>query len=221
MRKAYGNCLGITTRCKEWRRPRVLVEDGIKSPFRRLFTVTFARLTTSLLAIAAMGMAVPQNATPAQMAGVKPDSKFATVHLQTNLGSFKSIDGEGRFEVTCAGTILISNLKGKAEVSPGWRKEHESRGRVIYSGKGKIVLTGSWRGFQWFGRDMRAVWYGKGVVRVVGEFDRNLKTGDYWYDDPAKKLPWFSSGVTTVFLPPQNFGADLNAKPVERKRPGG
>lgn len=182
--------------------------------------MTRLRLPLTLATIAFAGLAVPQNATPAQMAGVKPSSQFSTVHLQTKLGSFKSIDGEGRFEVTCAGTILISNFKGKAEIGPGWRKEHESRGRAVYSGKGKVVLTGSWRGFQWFGRDMNAVWYGKGVVRVVGEFDRNLKTGDYWYDDPKKKLPWFSSGVTTVFLPQQNFGADLNATPKERKRPG-
>lgn len=183
--------------------------------------MTNFRLPLIIAGLALVGSAVPQNATPAQMAGVTPSSKYSTVHLQTKLGSFKSIDGEGRFEVTCAGTVLLSNFKGKAEVSSGWRKEHEGRGRVIYSGKGKIVLTGSWRGFQWFGRDMSAVWYGKGVVRVVGEFDRNLKTGDYWYDDPKQKLPWFSAGVTTVYLPKQNFGADLNAKPVERKRPGG
>lgn len=171
-------------------------------------------------AIVAVVPAIPQKATPAQMVGTKPDKDYATVHLQSNLGSFRCIKGEGRFEVTCAGTILISNLKGKKEMTGSWKKEHDQKGRELYSGSGRIVLTGEWRAFQWFGSNMKATWFGKGVVRVIGEFDRNLKTGDYWYDDPTKKQAWFSSGVTNVFLPQQNFGPDLGATPVERKRGG-
>lgn len=180
------------------------------------------RSTAVVLTLASMmALGNGQPATPAQRAGVATKPEYGTLHLQANLGSFRCIDGQGRFEATCAGTVLVNRLNGKINVSPGWRKEYEGNGRVIYTGRGTITVTGSWRGFQWFGRDLKAVWYGTGVVLVVGEFDRNLKTGDYWYDDPTKKNAWFNSSVTTVYLPQQQFGADTNAKPVERPKRGG
>jgi len=162
--------------------------------------------------VAVLGSAQP--ATPEQRAGVEPDPNFATLHLATKLGSFKLLDGVGRVEISFTGSILLSKITGKVQTSGKLRKEFEGNDRVVYSGTGKVVVTGRWRGIQWFGRDMRAVWYGAGQARLAGEFDRNLETGKYWYDDPSQKADWMASGTTTVTLP--NRYAQPDVKPIER-----
>jgi hypothetical protein len=72
---------------------------------------------------------------------------------------------------------------------------------------------------QWFGRDLDAVWYGEGMARLVGEFDEDLKTGFYWYDDPKIKFPWFPTAVTEIYLPPKQPGLSRREPlRVEQKR---
>ncbi len=160
-------------------------------------------------AVFALGAAaLAQPATPAQMAGVDQKPGYATMHLKTSIGSFKMIDCEGRAEVSCQGTLMINSLKGSLDVRGDLKKLYEDRGRVVYFGKGTVVLTGTWRSVQWFGKNMNAVWYGKGVIRIQGEFDKNLYTGEYWYDNPADKNAWFANASYQLVLPPPPDDSD-------------
>lgn len=160
-----------------------------------------------------------QTATPAQMGSYANRTDFGTMHLQTNLGSFKSIDGEGRLEVKFSGTLLLTkHTDGKIDVISGsLRKEYDKNQRTIYTGTASVVITGKWRGIQWFGKDMVATWWGKGAMRITGEFDRNLKTGDYWYDKKEEALPFPASTLMSLFLPKPNYGADPNIVPQGRQ----
>ena len=143
-------------------------------------------------------VAIAQPASTAQMAGVKPEAAFGTMHFQTRLGSFKVINGRGRVEFDFKGTVMISDLKGKFDVSGRVRKEYDRQGRVIYTGTGHMVVTGEWRGIQWYGKDLKAVWYGAGVLRLSGEFDKEQKTGEFWYGDPNKINYWPGSNTSDV-----------------------
>lgn len=180
----------------------------------RAFFVGFALIGM----VATPYLAPGQVATAAQKAGVKPDPKFGTLHLQANVGSFRSIDGVGRFEINFKGTILITNPgKGtKIETSAGLKQEYKDSKRQSFFGAGRIVITGSWRVVQWFGREMTAVWYGQGAVQLTGEFDQDLNTGTYWYDNPSSKVDWFSMGVVTITVPAKPIGTGGPA-PRERK----
>lgn len=170
-------------------------------------------LVTGLIVASMANYAQP--ATPEQKGNYANKSDYGVFHMQTNLGSFKIIDGEGRIEFTFAGTVLLTkHTEGEMKVLSGkLRKEYDKNGRAVYTGSGKLLVTGKWRGLQWFGSDMTGVWYGKGFARITGEFDKNLNTGSYWYEDPSKKMPFPSSSVISLAIPPTNFGADLKAPP--------
>lgn len=184
-------------------------------------------ISTILSAAVLAPFASAQPATTAQMAGVTPSPKFATMHMRTKIGSFKAVDASGRFEMDFKGTVLISQLKGTAVPSGNLRKEYDSHGRQVYFGAGKIVVTGSWRGIQWFGTDMSATWYGAGLIRLTGEFDKDLNTGEFWFSDPSKKQFWLTSSAMTVTLP--SVLDVRSVTPIERgkqpppsgKKPGG
>lgn len=178
------------------------------------------RLTIVLAAWVAAAMAFGQPAT-AEQRGSWPlePGKYATMHLVTKLGSFKMMNAEGRATIRFTGTLMINNYQGKPLVVQGnLRREYNENNRQIYFGTGTIVLDGKWRGAQWFGRDMRAVWYGKGEVRVSGEFDENLETGWAWYDDPSKRQAWFAQGTFTLFLPAPINTPGTGVVPRERVR---
>ncbi|MBS1707874.1 MAG: hypothetical protein JSS65_04040 [Armatimonadetes bacterium] len=173
-------------------------------------------------ALAATALAGAQAATPEQMGEFAGKPNMGVLHLQANLGSFKSIDGKGRFDVSFTGTVLLANYSGKAlQISGNVRKEYDDKGRLVYFGTGRIVASGEWRGLQWFGKDMHAVWYGSGVIRVAGEFDRNFKTGDYWYDIADEKQAFPATSVMTVYVPKPDFTGTTSAVPRERKKGGG
>ena len=174
-------------------------------------------LVAPILFLAAIGHAQP--ATPAQRAGVvvDPKDKLATLHFQTNIGSFKMMDGYGRVEISFTGTMLISQLEGpEPQVSGDLQLQYNDKGRRVYFGRGSIVFRGSWRGVQWFGRNMKGVWFGRGAMRLAGEFDKNLYTGEYWYDDPKQKKPWFAQGTFTIQLPEFIFKEAPPIQPVPR-----
>lgn len=167
---------------------------------------------------------VAQVATAEQMGPFAGRSGFGTLHLQSRLGSFKSIDGEGRLSVRFTGTLLVTNLRdGRMTVRSGrLRKEFDEGGRQVYTGTADVVIDGKWRGVQWFGRDMRAVWWGRGFMRVSGEFVRNpqtgkLETGDYWYNNPEEKMAFPSSNLITLTLPQATMGVDPNVRPRGRR----
>ena len=173
---------------------------------------------------AVMTMAQPASAAERGQFANRRD--MAVMRLNTNLGSFRCIDGEGRLEFSFSGTVLLASIEGTVTPSGNLRKEYElkdAKGKVIrqvYSGTGRFVIEGKWRAVQWFGSNMRAVWWGKGFMRITGEFDRNLRTGDFWYDNPAQKQAWPSTSLLTLTLPPPAFGANPNANPQMRRRTG-
>lgn len=135
-------------------------------------------------------------------------SDYGTVNFNTNVGSFKILGAaerkaEGRVEVTCKGTVLISGLEGK--ITPiGLRREINDTklNKQVYFGSGSFVVEGKFSGIQWFGRDMKAKWHGWGLVRLFGEFDKNLNTGEYWYEGDTQKRPWFNGGMTVTLPKP-------------------
>jgi hypothetical protein len=174
------------------------------------------RTAKTLLALAlplASATGGSQPATPAQMAGVTPDPNFGTLHMQTRLGSFRLIDGRGRVEFSFSGTVLISQLQGEWKLDGAARKEYEGKGRLVLNGRGRLVVTGQWRAVQWFGTDMSGVWYGFGIARLQGEFDRELNTGLYWFEDPRDKRSWLANNVVDVTVPTRKIGANPNARP--------
>jgi len=176
--------------------------------------------------------ALAQPATPAQREGVAQKSEYGTLHLRCGVGSFKSIGAEiidanqkrvykaaeGRFEVSFSGTVMVNMIEGRVVTSGDVKKEFDKYGRQAYFGTGKIVIYGKWRAVQWFGRDMTAVLYGNAILRLSGEFDRNLDTGQYWYDDPTNKRPWYATGTVNIVVPAQDWSGE---RPVERRLGGG
>lgn len=176
----------------------------------------FRAALSAALALVFGALAVAQPATEAQMNGVKDRSNCGTLHFSTRLGSFKMIDGFGRAEFTFTGTVLINRVDGTKEVTGNVRKEYEKGDRVIYFGTGKVVVTGSWRGIQWFGKDLSGVWFGRGVMRFAGEFDRDQLTGDYWFDDPSKKTAWPGGTTYDIPFPRATPGVNPNVK-VKKK----
>ena len=176
---------------------------------KRLIAVLF-----SIAVVFAVGSAQP--ATPAQREGVKEDGNFGTMHFFTHLGSFRVIDGHGRIEFDFSGTVLISTLKGDYKISGNVHKEYDQHDRVIYTGTGHLIVTGSWRAVHWFGKDLQGTWWGRGMIRFTGEFDRQQKTGQYWYDDPKKIRYWPGGSSIDVPLPDVTAGHNPNVK-VKKK----
>lgn len=155
---------------------------------------------------------------------------FGTVFMHTNIGSFrimgtqdfqsaKRIRAEGRVEVVFTGTVLINDLKGKVITSGSIRKEYDKHGRTAYFGKGKLIIEGEFWAVQFFGTKMDARWTGWGIARMYGEFDENLETGFYWFDNAPKKTYWSPFGSTISLPHPLPAGTGL--KPTERKPGGG
>jgi len=139
--------------------------------------------------------------------------------MHTNVGSFKIIDAVGRVEFTFTGTVLISGYEGAPPIITGKvRKEHEVGGRAVYNGTGKVVLVGKWRGVQWFGKKMEGVWFGTGVIRVQGEYDKDLKTGELWYDDPKTLIYWPAQGTMDHQLPPRQIPGSSTVTPQPKKK---
>ncbi len=186
---------------------------NLKRPLSFVFVAFFTAMATVPYA---------QKATAAQMAGVKPNKDFGTMHLTTKIGSCKFIDGEGRVEINFSGSLLLSQVKGTRVVSGNLVRQYNSpeRGRELFYGKGKIVVTGSFRGMQWFGKDFSAVWYGRGTVRLSGEYYESatkpgtFESGWFWYDSPAERQPWPATGTFEQRNPPYKAPAPI----VPRRR---
>jgi len=145
---------------------------------------------------------IAQQATPEQRGAYPLSKDMATMHLRASIGSFKLLDGTGRVEVSFTGSLLVSQLTGgKIQLIGKFEKQYDDRGRQLYYGKGTAIFSGKWRGVQWFGKDMKLVWYGTGKARLAGEYDKNLKTGELWYDDPKKITNWPAQGTFDYSLP--------------------
>ena len=146
------------------------------------------------------------------------DSKpeYGVLNLSSRLGSYKLLDGEGTVEINFTGTVLVSHLKGSATPSGNVKLEYDANDRKAFFGSGKVVVNGSFRAVQWFGRNMNTKWTGRGIARLHGDFDKDLHTGWYWYDTnaEARKIWKFHGQVIPVPEPKA-------PQPIERGGTGG
>ncbi len=188
-------------------------------------------LATGLVALAAVAQQPAARPAPKLSDRLKVPPVSTTIpamgiHLTTNLGSMKIKRGSeapnfGHLEMTFRGTVLVSGLKGTATPSNGAELEFtqdQYNKKVFHSkGIGKLVVHGQFEGIQFFGGDLTAYYKGDGLVQLYGEFDKNLDTGSYWYDqNPAEKKFWGTSGMTitpTPLINPNNT-ADIKIKDV-------
>lgn len=182
-----------------------------------LLTATTAGLAVLTLVPFAMGQGtkVPPSPTetkskPAEAAktAVKPvdmtNGNFNGVNFETKVGSFKLLGSdpalvEGKLDFNFKGTVLISNLEAgsKVAVAGDVRKEYETddKDKVLYFGNGKITITGRFRAVQFFGQNLKGRFFGWGIFRFYGEFDKNLDTGSYQLDG-GQKFPFGTGGAT-------------------------
>lgn len=143
-----------------------------------------------------------------------------TINLQTSIGSFKMIDGKGTTSFSFEGTVLLIDVRGSIKTEGNLKLEFDEpkMKRKAYYGKGRITVSGEWRGIQWFGSNLLGWVKGSSKIRLTGEFDRNLSTGTYWYGNKTQdKLPWYTTGITVVV--PED--PRLNPKPTRRGGYGG
>lgn len=151
-------------------------------------------------------------------------SDLGTVFFKANVGSFKILGGggspaKGRLEVSFNGSVLVSGLQGTVIPSGAVREEISvpRRNKKVYFGHGKLIVEGSYSGIQFFGRDVDGVFHGWGLVRLFGEFDRNLNTGEYWYQGGEHK-PW-GTGSTPVYVPQPSYAKEQTITPKVRNVP--
>jgi hypothetical protein len=181
------------------------IHRKLMKPYRIALLVVPAAIVGAL----AFAQGPSSNPAPAQ------PPTIGTLNFESNLGSFKLIDGSGRVEVSFVGTVMVNGLKGTITPSGNLRKEYEGKGRTAYFGSGKLVIDGQFRGIQAFGKKFKGVWRGRGMARLYGEFDDQLNTGFYWYDDIEMRQYWSPYG-STLELPERKIGG--NAIPQERPK---
>jgi hypothetical protein len=129
-------------------------------------------------------------------------------YFKAGVGSFKvlganEVPAEGVLSFDFSGTVLVSGLNpgGSVQTTGDVKKEFsdDKYNKQVYFGHGHMTIDGKYKGIQFFGRSVNATFNGFGIVRLVGEFDRNLDTGTYWYAlDPNTKMPW---GTNMLQLP--------------------
>lgn len=164
------------------------------------------------MTLAPTGQTLPKDHGPVE---------YGTMHFQTNLGSFKSLDGEGKLDMDFKGTVLISGFKGSGEpkFTGNVSLQFPTNGapghnRLVYFGSGHMTIEGSWKGIQWFGTNLKGVWHGHGIIRLVGEFDKDLNTGSYYYEDDPKSIRYWQTSVIPIWLPEPKT---QTVEPRERK----
>jgi hypothetical protein len=179
---------------------------------RSCLPAVLGTLATLLLSSSAQAQLIPLEAE-LKPAVVPSPFKWTIPHgvlfFNTNVGSFKIMGNdkapaEGQLDFTFKGTVLFSDLDPNSvlKVSGNVRREiHDTKYRKdVYFGQGRITVVGRFRAIQFFGRDMRARFDGFGVVRAVGEFDKNLDTGRYWYQGDPRKEYW-QTALVSISVP--------------------
>ena len=157
--------------------------------------------------------------------GAMEPKDIGTIFFKTNVGSFKILglpvrSAEGKIQVSFTGTMLINRASmtdPKISFTGNLKKEYDNTQhlQVAYHGTGKMVIDGHFQSIQWFGRNMSAQWDGFGIARLVGEFDKELKTGEYWYAlNPTQVRDW---GTQLKEVPnPGTPGKDYDPLPTGR-----
>lgn len=122
-----------------------------------------------------------------------------TIHIETNLGSFKLMpkgeeDPSGRLEFTFEGSVLVSNPAPGTYIKTTGpiRKEYEDakHGKTVYFGKGTFLIVGKVHNCQWFGENLSLTFQGSGFFRVTSEYDKDLNIGSFWFDPTNPKPLW-------------------------------
>lgn len=171
------------------------------------------------LALSAVCAAVVPQTPAAKLAQAQPASEKGEVVFNAAIGSFKLVSpGErnafGKLEMNFKGTVLLVGLKENApvQVSGNVRKEYENkdRERILFHGQGRIVVDGTFKAIQWFGRDLSARYNGMGIFRLYGEFDNKGMTGTYQIT--GDKLRYWGSGGITVIVPRPDFAPTAKPK---------
>ncbi len=159
--------------------------------------------------VAVVGAAVLLSHRPAYAQSVERPKGPGDIHFETKIGSFKLLGTEngdvtGDFTMTATGTLLISGLD-EPPVIPGMKLEYVYKPlkKYCYHGSGTLTLkNATFRNLQWFGTNLTAAFHGRGKVRMVGEFDKNLSTGTYWTTDPKSVDYWTANNVIERLVPP-------------------
>ena len=165
-----------------------------------MMRLPLVRPTAAAVALLLGGTAVPQ--TPAA-------PKEDTLFFSTTVGSFKLLppgpdSTKGTLDMDFNGTVMVSGLNGQVTPGPGIRLElsRPDHKREVYFGKGHIRVSGDFRAIQFFGRNLKGSYKGTAVGRFYGEFDKNMETGYFWYASAPTKQDWGSYGRTLVIPPP-------------------
>ena len=166
--------------------------------------VACAKTLFGLGMAAVCSLAMAQNSLPI---------RNGVLHFTCNIGAFKLFNGDGTVKFHFKGTVLVREYQGNLSVTGDVRKEYDSHNRVAYFGDGDIAFTGHFNALQWFGTDLSGEWDGRGGFRVYGDYDKDLNTGWFWYDNDAKKTAWPTQS-SNMTLPRPNFRSNT---PVLRK----
>lgn len=172
-----------------------------------MFSTRWSALVAGVLVVSVAATVMAQQ-TP--VATTKPaDSKEPEVKggmdFKANVGSFKllgagDVPAKGKLTFDFNGTVLVSGAEKTTMIvaSPGVRREINDvkHNKAVYHGRGKMTIDGPVRAVQFFGRDLKARFYGRGIFRLYGEFDKNLDTGSYKLDGNQEARPWGTGGVT-------------------------
>jgi len=168
-----------------------------------------ALLTTAFLG----GAAHAQAPAPAAPAGTD------TLYISTTVGSFKILPAgpdttRGALDIEFEGTVMVSGLNGTVTPGTGVRLELDrpEHKRQVYFGKGRIRVDGEFRAIQFFGRNLKGTFRGNGVARLYGEFDKNMETGYYWYASNPQKQDWGAYGRTVIVPAPLNAAGPMKVK---------
>lgn len=184
---------------------------------------THMRKFAVLFLLVTFGLFVGQSPSP-----TREQPKYGTLRLRAGLGSFR-LEGEGRVEMTFRGTLMLVNFNGKIDLQGRVRKEFEGMGRTVWfaardeSGRfPRAVIEGKWRYLQWFGGDMQAVWRGRGIALIFGEYDEHGDSGTWQLDDNPP-YPWHNVGraiyVPEEITPGYNHSQKRNDKNSRQSKP--
>lgn len=151
-------------------------------------------------------------------------SRYANLKFNTKVGSFKILGtdevlAQGTLTMAFKGTVMVSDLEpgGKVSFSGDVRKEYttDDNRKTLYFGKGTMTVAGRYKSLQFFGQDLDANFFGLGIFRLYGEFDKDLKTGTYQVDQ-GEKMPWGTNGMQVAVPNPAMSSATRGGIKVKK-----
>lgn len=153
---------------------------------------------------ATMALSVAQGTPASKPADTNKKPIFGGLTFKTNVGSFKllgagEVPASGKLTIKFKGTVLVSGAGNDTKVTTSGKVLREINDtktmKSVYHGEGTLVVDGKVRAVQFFGRDLDGRFYGMGIFRLYGEFDKDLNTGTYKFDGDETKI-WGTGGVT-------------------------